>query len=146
MLGAYRKELGAFYDYAGGEGPVTLEFALRARAALEATPNPVGKLLAIYLTPQWDMLIISTLRREAQRSALAGLLAWRLHGRAAPWDEVVAAGVLPAAPADPFSDGPLRCDTGENARVWSIHFDGVDDGGEPVEGNTGIPPDLVWLR
>lgn len=146
MLGAYRKELGAFYDYAGGEGPVTLEFALRARAALEATPNPVGKLLAVYLTPQWEMFIVSTLRREAQRSALAGLLAWRVHGRPAPWDELVAAGVLPAAPADPFSDGPLRCDTGENARVWSIHFDGVDNGGEPVEGNTGIPPDLVWLR
>ena len=145
-LAGYRKELGAFYDYAGGEGALTLDFALRARAALEATPNPIGKLLAVYLTPQWEMLIVSSLRREAQRSALAGLLAWRIHGRPAPWEEIVAAGILASAPADPFSDGQLRCDTVANARVWSVHVDGEDDGGERVEGNTGIPPDLVWLR
>ncbi len=144
-LQAYRKQLGAFYDYTSEDSPSTFEFLLRARADMEATPNPVGKLLAIYLTPPWDVLIASACRREAQRSAVCGLLAWRIHGRPAPWDEIVAAGILPAPPADPFSDAALRFDLGESPRVWSVHVDGADGGGHPVEANSGQPDDLVWI-
>lgn len=145
-LDGYRRQLGAFYDYAGGETQTTLELIVLARAAMESTPNPIGKLLAIYLTPPWEVMFASTLRRDAQRSALCGLLAWRLHGHPAPWGELVAAGLLPAPPADPFSDGALCFDLGESARVWSVYLNRHDDGGRAVEGNEGQPPDLVWLR
>ena len=145
-LGAYRRELGAFYDYAGGEVPTTLELIIRARAAMEGTRNPVGKLLAIYVTPYWETFIASAFRREAQRAAVCGLLAWSIHGRPAAWDELVAAGILSAPPADPFSDGPLRFELGPAPRVWSVYQDGEDNGGRSVEGNVGQPDDLVWTR
>lgn len=145
-LDRYRRELGAFFDYAGGEGATTLELIVKARAAMESTPNPIGKLLAVYLTPPWEVMMASAFRREAQRSAVCALLAWRIHGSAAPWETLVASGVLRAPPADPFSDGALRYDLGDAARVWSVYIDGRDDGGQAVEGNNGQPDDLVWLR
>jgi hypothetical protein len=144
-LAAYREQLGAFYDYAGGDGPTTLDLIVRARAAMESAPNPVGKLLAIYLTPPWEVLMASALRREAQRAAVCGLLAWRIHGRPAAWEELVAAGVLTAPPADPFNAGALRFAIEENPRIWSVYLDDEDDGGQPVEGNDGQPEDLVWI-
>ncbi len=144
-LAAYREQLGAFYDYSSGDAPVTFELIVRARAAMEATPNPVGKLLAIYLTPPWQVLMTSALRREAQRAALCGLLAWRIHGRPASWETLVAAGLLDSPPADPFSNGALLVELHDAPRVWSVHADGEDDGGQPVEGNYGQPEDLVWI-
>lgn len=144
-LGGYLRALGEFQEYASGEGETTPELILRARAAMEATENPIGKLLAVYLTPPWEAILGTALRREAQRSALCGLLAWRIHGRPAPWTEIIAAGHLATPPADPFSDGALLLALGENARVWSVYLNGADDGGEPVEGNLGQPPDLVWI-
>jgi len=146
-LAAHRNELGAFFTYACGELPPGLPEHARARADLLATTNPGGKLLAVLLTPAWEPLIASALRREAQRSALCGLLAWRIHGAPADWDTLVAAGVLAAPPADPFADpaAPLRCELRDRPRVWSVHLDSRDDGGVPVEGNVGQPDDLVWL-
>ncbi len=144
-LSAYRDELGAFYDYTSGDAPDTLELTIRARVAMESTPNPVGKLLAIYMTPPWEILTASAFRREAQRAAVCGLLAWRIHGRPAEWNELVAAGIQPSAPADPFSDAPLRLSLNDTPRVWSVHADGKDDGGQPVEANSGQPDDLVWI-
>lgn len=145
-LRAHARELGDFAAYAAGELEPTLPNLLRARVALERVANPAGKLLAVYLTPPRDALLASLYRREAQRQALAGLAAWRLHGRPAPWEEIVAAGLLPAAPADPFSDSPLRCETAPaaEARVWSVFIDGADDGGAGEPGNIGMPADLVW--
>lgn len=146
-LAAHRAELGAFFTYACGELPPGLPELARARADLLATTNPGGKLLAVLLTPAWEPLIASALRREAQRSALCGLLAWRTHGAPADWDTLVAAGVLAAPPADPFAEpaAPLRCELRDRPRVWSVHLDARDDGGVPVEGNVGQPDDLVWL-
>jgi len=109
---------------------------------LEATVNPGGKLLACFLTPYWDSFFILALRREAQRSALCGLLAWRIHGRPAPWAELK--DMLPEPPADPFGDGPLRYALDPEPRLWSIYVNSTDDGGQPVESNVGQPPDLVW--
>ena len=146
-LAGYRAELGKFYLYATAEGPVTWDLVLRARADLEATANPMGKLITDFLTPAWESLFTSTMRREAQRQALLGLLAWRLHGRPAPWSEIVAAGLLTSPPADPFADGaPLLFSTGADARIWSVFLNATDEGGQPVSGNTGQPDDLVWLK
>jgi hypothetical protein len=145
VLAAYIEQLGAFYAYTSGEAPTTLEQIERARAAMESTPNPVGKLLAVYLTPDWEMLMTSAFRREAQRAAVCGLLAWRIHGRPASWEKLVAAGVLDAAPADPFTGEALLFELNNAPRVWSVFIDGENDGGQPVEGNNGQPEDLVWI-
>jgi hypothetical protein len=140
----YRDELGKFFPYSCGELPPTLAETTLARAAMESTANPGGKLLAIFLTPQWETLLVNSARREAQRSALCGLLAWRLHGGPAPWEILVARGLLPAAPADPFSTASLRYSLGANPRIWSVFADGRDDGGVLVDSNSGQPADLVW--
>lgn len=145
-LARYREELGAFETYASGEGETSLALLFQARAALEATPNPIGKLLVLYLTPAWEALIKSTLRREAHRSALCVLLAWRARGAATDLATLRDEGLLPDAPADPFSAAALLVDPAPPARVWSVYADGEDQGGEAVPGNLGQPPDLVWLR
>lgn len=142
----YARQLGPFYHYATGELPPTLTNVTLARAALESTPNPGGKLLANFLTPQWEMFLAAAARREAQRSALLGLLAWRIHGGPTPWEILVARGVLPAAPADPFSEGDLVYSLGFEPRVWSVFLNGTDDGGRLENGNSGLPEDLVWHR
>lgn len=145
-LAAYRAELGRFLRYANGELSPDLAETTLARGDLLAANNPGGKLLAVYLTPVWPVYLGTVLRREAQRSALLGLLAWRIHGSATDWDSLVASGVLPAPPADPFSDGALRFELAPLPRVWSVFIDGEDQGGQPVPGNSGLPDDLVWLR
>lgn len=145
-LDTYRAELGAFLAYATGNLAPNLENLLAARTAMEATANPGGKLLAVFLTPAWESLFVLAGRREAQRAALCGLLGWRIHGGPTPWEVLVARGILPAPPADPFAEGALRYSLGYEPRVWSVFLDGVDGGGILTEANYGQPPDLVWLR
>ncbi len=142
VLTVYQAELGSFYRYATSDDPPLPEYLASVRNAVEATANPGGKLLACFMTPPWEVLMSTTLRREAQRSALCGLLAWRIHGRPAPWSELT--DLLPLPPADPFSDGALKFETGGDPRVWSVYQDGNDDGGPGIEGNVGQPLDLVW--
>jgi hypothetical protein len=142
-LETYREELGALYLYATTDGPAAPALLADTRARIEATENPCGKLLACFLTPPWEVLILSTLRREAKRSALCGLLAWRIHGRPAPWHAL--AHLLPEPPADPFSDGALLFELSPRPRVWSVFRNGTDDGGLLVDDNSGQPDDLVWL-
>lgn len=146
ILAGHRAALGRFHLYAVGELEPTLPNLLLARADLLAAENPGGKLLLAFLTPAWDPLIVTVLRREAQRSALCVLLAWRIRGAPADLDTLVAEGFFEAPPNDPFGHGALRVSTGPDARVWSVFQDGIDDGGELVDANFGLPPDLVWLR
>jgi hypothetical protein len=141
-LAGYRKELGAFYDYATLDEPSTPASLAKVRNALEGATNPGGKLLACFLTPPWETLFTSALRREAHRAAICGLLAWRIHGRPAPWSELT--DILPAPPADPFSDGPLRVALTPTPRIWSVYTNGTDNGGTLVDDNIGQPDDLVW--
>lgn len=144
-LAAYREDLGLFLPYATGDLVFSLANLARARVALESTPNPGGKLLAVFLTPAWESILTSLARREAQRSALCALLAWRIHGGPTTWEILVAKNLLPAAPEDPFSTGALRYALAPKPRVWSVFIDEQDDGGELVDGNLGLPADLVWL-
>lgn len=141
-LANWRRDLGDFYYYATVDYTPTPQELAKVRAALEAVPNPCGKLLACFMTPPWEIIIGSALRREAQRSALCGLLAWRIHGRPAPWEEI--AHILPVPPADPFSNGPLQFEISGTPRIWSVYLDGVNGGGDTTTGNNGQPPDLVW--
>ncbi|TAG26611.1 MAG: hypothetical protein EAZ36_07500 [Verrucomicrobia bacterium] len=128
-LGAYRAELGAFLAYASGHLPITLENVLAARIDMESTANPGGKVLAVFLTPAWESILVMTARREAQRAALCGLLGWRIHGGPTSWEVLVARGILPAPPADSFADGALSYSLGLRPRIWSVFYDG----------------DLVWM-
>ena len=143
-LANYRQELGRFYLYAIGELEPTLPNLVLARADLLAAQNPGGKLLIAFLTPAWDPLLVTTFRREAQRSALCVLLAWRIHGEPVALETLVATGLLPAAPADPFSVDPLQIAHGPEPRVWSVFIDGEDDGGQLIDANFALPSDLVW--
>ncbi len=143
-LDQWRKALGGFHTYATDEGPFLPSVLAEANAVVLHTDNPVGRLFLILNTPQWEPLIISILRRDAQRAALTGLLAWRRNGSPDTWDALVQKGLLASPPLDPFGEGePLRFDLAA-PRVWSVGIDGVDQGGFGNGENTGQPDDFVW--
>ncbi|AHF91974.1 hypothetical protein OPIT5_18850 [Opitutaceae bacterium TAV5] len=143
-LSAWLRELGGFYTYATDEGPFLPSVLAEANAAVLHSENPVGKLFLVLNTPQWEPLMVSIFRREAQRAALAGMLAWRRNGQPAAWDVLVRKGLLAAEPVDPFGNGePLRSDL-QKPRIWSVGIDGVDNGGFGNGENVGQPDDLVW--
>lgn len=139
-----RAEIPALLGYADGTAEADATLLRKVRAELRSVANPVGKLLFSYLVSAWEPLLASSLRREAQRGAVVGLLAWRTHGRPAAWPELVAAGRLSNAPKDPFSQGDLLFDTTAAPRVWSVFADGISQGGVGEPGNSGQPDDLVW--
>ena len=140
---SFAREIPALLRYATQDAPPTPEQITAANAELATVENPVGKLFLIITTSQWEPISISIFRREAQRSALTGLLAWRRHGRAAPWKELITAGLLPEAPTDPFSSDPLRYKL-TPPLIWSTGSNGTDEGGAGDGENLGQPPDLTW--
>lgn len=142
LLG-YARELPALLRYASQEEAPTPEQITAANAELASLDNPVGKLFLIITTSQWEPLSLSVFRREAQRAALTGLLAWRRLGRPAPWKELLTAGLLAEPPADPFSSAALRVDLNAG-RIWSVGGNGTDEGGAGDGENIGQPDDLVW--
>jgi hypothetical protein len=142
-LQSYAHELPALVSYAISDSPSSAQQLAAADREIATVDNPVGKLFLIITTSQWEPISIHLFKREAERAALTALLAWRRLGRPAPWDELVADGLLTAAPADPFSNGPLHVDL-KNPRVWSVGPNALDDGGEGTGENNGRPPDLVW--
>jgi len=139
----FAREIPALLRYATQDAPPTPEQIAAANAELATVENPVGKLFLIITTSQWEPLSLSIFRREAQRSALTGLLAWRRLGKPAPWTELIAAGLLAEPPADPFSTDPLLYKLHPPA-IWSVGTNGTDDGGAGDGENTGQPADLSW--
>ena len=144
LLEKYAREIPALLRYAMQDAPATAGQITAVDAEIAAVKNPVGKLFLIITTSQWEPLSVSVFRREAQRSALTALLAWRRLGRPAMWKELVTAGLLPASPGDPFSTGALKYDPALS-RIWSVGKNGIDDGGAGDEENLGQPPDFIWL-
>jgi hypothetical protein len=142
-LSGYAREIPALLRYATQDAPPTAAQIAAANAELATVENPVGKLFLIITTSQWEPLSISVFRREAQRSALTGLLAWRRLGHPATWHELIEAGLLATPPTDPFSSEPLRYKL-TPATIWSVGVNGTDDGGAGDGENLGQPPDLVW--
>jgi hypothetical protein len=142
-LHGYAREIPALFHYATQDAQPAPGQIAAANAELATVENPVGKLFLIITTSQWEPLSVAVFRREAQRSALTGLLAWRRHGKPAPWKDLVEAGLLSAPPPDPFSSEPLRCKL-TPATIWSVGADGTDDGGSGDGENLGQPPDLTW--
>jgi hypothetical protein len=143
LLGKYTCEIPALFRYAVQDEPATAEQIKAVDAEIAAVKNPVGKLFLIITTSQWEPISGSVFRREAQRSALSGLLAWRRLGRPGQWKELVTAGLLSQPPADPFSTSALRSDL-SSPRLWSVAENGIDDGGTGDGENLGRPPDLTW--
>jgi len=144
-LQAHAAEIGAFLSYAIEDIPPTTERIKAADTILARVKNPVGKLFLVITTSQWEAFSAHVYRREAQRSALTGLLAWRQLGQPADWHALIAGRVLSAAPADPFSSGSLQLDLDPlHPRIWSVGLNGLDDGGAGSGENTGYPLDLAW--
>lgn len=143
LLEKQAREIPALLRYAIQDAPATAEQIAAVDAEIAAVKNPVGKLFLIITTSQWEPLSVSVFRREAQRSALTGLLAWRRLGRPAKWKELITAGLLPAPPDDPFSTHSLHFDL-TAPRLWSVGENGIDDGGEGGGENMGRPLDLTW--
>lgn len=139
----YAREIPALLRYATEDGPPGKELIAAADAELASVENPVGKLFLIIATSQWEPISLSIYRREAERSALIGLLAWRRLGHAAPWKNLLTAGLLPEPPADPFGEGSLRQDPNP-PRIWSLGANGTDEGGAGDGENLGLPDDLAW--
>jgi hypothetical protein len=142
-LEGYAREIPALLRYATQDAPATAEQIAAVDAEVARAKNPVGKLFLIITTSQWGPVSASLFRREAQRSALTGLLAWRRLGRPATWKALVTAGLLPAAPADPFSTTALHFDL-VAPRLWSVGPNGINEKGEGNGENPGRPLDLVW--
>lgn len=143
MLQRHALEIPALFIYATQDAPPTPEQIAAADAEIASIENPVGKLFLIITTSYWDPLSVSIFRREAQRNALVGLLAWRRLGRPASWRDLAAAGLVADAPQDPFSMTALRCDVAA-ARVWSVGINGTDEGGAGDGENIGRPLDFAW--
>ena len=142
---ALATEVRPFLSYATEDIPPTPERIAAADTIVAAVKNPVGKLFLVITTAQWEPVVIHVFRREAQRSALVGLLAWHRLGRPATWDALMAAGVLATPPADPFSTDALLFDLDPlNPRIWSIGPNGLDDNGAGSGENLGYPLDLTW--
>lgn len=143
MLQRYAREIPALFTYASQDAPPTAEQIAAADTEIASVENPVGKLFLIITTSYWDPLSVSIFRREAQRSAMIGLLAWQRHGRPASWRDLAVAGLVADAPQDPFSATTLRCDVA-TARIWSVGLNGTDEGGKGDGANIGRPEDFVW--
>lgn len=144
-LQSYAKELPGLLRYASQEAPPTPEQIASINAEIATVDNPVGKLFLIITTSQWEPLSVSVFRRDSERSALTGLLAWRRLGHPASWKDLIIAGLLPEPPADPFSNNPLRFSLDPvNPRIWSVGSNSLDDGGDGSGENLGQPLDLTW--
>lgn len=142
-LQTYARELGALLRYATEDIPPTPDRIGEANTVIATVENPVGKLFLVIATSQWEPLSALVFRREAQRRAMLGLLAWRQFGRPATWADLVAAGLLAAPPQDPFGDEALRLDLSP-PRIWSVGANGIDDGGNGDGQNLGTPDDYTW--
>jgi hypothetical protein len=139
----YARELGGFLRYATEDGRPTRKRIEEADTVIATVENPVGKLFLVLATSRREPLTLLVFRREAQRRALLGLLAWRQFGRPAEWKDLVAAGLLAGPPQDPFGDGVLRVDL-KPPRIWSVGANGVDNGGNGAGENIGHPDDYTW--
>ena len=142
-LQAHAAEIPALLRYASDDTPVTHAQIATIDAEIASIENPVGKLFLIITTSNWEPLSVHVYRREAQSRALTGLLAWRRFGKPAAWKDLVTAGLLPAAPADPFSNQSLRLEL-TPPRIWSLGANGIDDGGAGDGDNVGRPADFTW--
>jgi hypothetical protein len=142
-LERYAREIPELLRYSVQDTPATAGQIARVDAEVANVDNPVGKLFLIITTSQWEPISASLFRREAQRSALTALLAWRRLGRPAGWKDLVTAGLLAEAPPDPFSAGSLSMDLSP-PRVWSVGENGINEGGGGDGDNMGRPPDLTW--
>lgn len=143
-LQSYASEIPALLRYASSELPPTSRQIAAADTEIATVDNPVGKLFLIITTTQWAPVSVHVFKREAQRRALIGLLAWCRFGRPATWNELIAAGLLASAPADPFTHAEMRSNTSNRPRLWSAGVNGTDEGGGGDGDNSGRPDDLTW--
>jgi hypothetical protein len=126
--------------------PLSHQAAQRAQNAYVAIDNPVGRILrcSILAFGESDLLVCQCrTAREAIRTCLALIIFEREKGRLPPDLTALAQEkILPSLPVDYFCGAPLEYSR-DDRKVWSVNFNGVDDGG--TAGKTlwrGL--DAVW--
>lgn len=131
----------------GESFPLSKGAIARARPLYNRMANPLGRLNeagseTVHVGP--TMVFRARAEREALRGTLA-LVRWRQNHGAWPasWAEVVAEGLLPAPPTEPFGNGPLHYSR-EREVIWSVGEDGRDDGGRAGGFGRWTEPDVVW--
>jgi hypothetical protein len=78
----------------------------------------------------------------AARLYVASRIFEKLHGaKPKTLDDLLADGILPAMPTDPYSGRDLLYD---GNRIWSVGRNLVDDGGSAARDSSGRSKDLVW--
>lgn len=122
---------GAYFELEEDAAPLTPASTATARERLAGVSNPLGKLLFQsdpydHALSLWDHQKVD---HALTQCVLAGRLFWDKRQRVPKaLEELVAEGFLESVPTDPYGDGPLRYDP-ERGLVWSVGFNGKDDGG-----------------
>jgi hypothetical protein len=111
----------------------SLEELQSLRSKVKGVKNSYGKFLAGIMLPDPEsfvaVLTIFKARGETLKAVVGARLFEKRRGRLpANLDELVTAGILKAAPTDPFSGGELRYDSKRRV-VWSVGEDLKNDGG-----------------
>jgi hypothetical protein len=114
---------------------------------LKKMDNPLGKMFC-KLTFSGDDLMRLVGQSEAWLDSTRLALAIEIYRRdkgklPSVLSDLVASGILPSLPLDPFSERPYGYDA-TRAILWSIGADRHDDGGHDVPGVTKDAKDLVW--
>ncbi len=123
----------------------SLEELQSLRSKAKSTKNSYGKFLAGIMLPDPESFVRALTTFKSRGETLKAVVGARLfekrRGRLpASLDELVTAGILKAAPTDPFSGGELRYDSKRRV-VWSVGEDLKNDGGNCEAFKRG--PDFV---
>ncbi len=117
----------------GPDGTKPKALTDKQQAALQETPNIVGKYLSSAFGLPIPEMIKASAKSQADLSATRLIVALQLYKRTyggfpATLQALVDKGTLRALPEDPFDGKPFRYDA-KRAIIWSVWFDMKDQGG-----------------
>jgi hypothetical protein len=125
------------------DNPVQLLAAANSLEAEMSNLSPIHVLVKI-LVPSLSRAVVLHTRHAAQLdSAIVAVAAEKyrmVHGRFPGSLEELVPDDLPAVPIDPFAGKPLRlAKTQTGIVIYSVHENGIDDGGDVSAGGDGKP-------
>jgi hypothetical protein len=126
--------------------PLSRPAAQKARAAYLALDNPIGRVsncsLLGFIASDLKVCECRT-EREATRTCMALLIFEKQKGHLpAALSDLVDEKILPSLPIDQFCGAPLNYSRDAH-KVWSVNFDGINDGGSGGKTRWG-GKDAVW--
>lgn len=102
---------------------------------------------AVSSTSRWRSSARTPSKRRRASATLAVLAIARFEDRTgtrpATLNDLVAAGILTAVPADPYADRPLRYDAIRQL-LWSVGADGINSTGPDASASGVQPDDPTW--